>query len=140
MRSITSIKDAAAPARISGRRIVRTTIGALALCALAMPLAHAAGGLGGLMTTDTTNQINPALTFGTKIAFVIGFFVTGIAVWKIWEANQDNSRTSMKLPLVGFLVGACLMVLPWVTGLGVNTVFSGGNGAAAQVQSINVGN
>ncbi len=140
MLSINSIRYAAAFVRNSARRVLKTAFGAVSLSLLAAPLAHAAGGLGGLMTTDATSQVDPILSFSIKIAFVIGVFVTGISIWKLWEANQENSRTSMKLPVVGFLVGAALAVLPWVTGVGVNTLFSGGTGQAAQVQTMNVGN
>jgi nitrogen fixation/metabolism regulation signal transduction histidine kinase len=95
-----------------------------------MALAQSAGGVGGVLTTDTTTQINPIITFVIDLMFLIGLILIAGGLFKIVEAQNDGGRTSIKVPIIIILVGAAMMALVAVSGVGIGTIFSGGTGGS----------
>lgn len=143
MRSITNIsnKRGAGDSGVFGRIGKIVTAGSALLAGLMAPAcAFAYTGLGQVLTTDKTSEINPIISFAIDGFFALGICIAGFGIWKLIEASGDNSRTKISFPITLILVGSALTVLPFVTGLGVGTLFAGsGTGNAPVIQPVTAG-
>lgn len=108
-------------------------LGTLAM-SLATPMAFAqttsANSAAGV-ARNLSSQFPDIVDLFTRGAYVLGAIFLVTSLLKFRAHNEDARSTPLKTPVVLFLLGACFIVLPWISSVGQGTL--GANGSKTSV-------
>ncbi len=99
-----------------------TAVTALALAALAAPALAEGQGVGGVAET-LTSQAEPIRILIATAAFVLGLGIGASGIMKFKQHSENPQAVPLTQPLVRVIVGAMLIALPSVLGVGIGTFF-----------------
>lgn len=96
---------------------------ALAITAMAIPALAEGQGIGGVSQTLTDQISGPVRLLIATAAFVLGLGVGASGLMKFKQHSENPQAVPLTQPLVRVIVGAMLIALPSVLGVGIGTFF-----------------